>query len=99
MNHRKNNILLLSWILEIITFFEMMFLTETGPRAMDGNFSWGIYLSSLILFICCIAELIAIPKQEKHRWAHSVAWCILLLHLINGFMYFGILIMGGGYGC
>ena len=99
VNHRKNNILLLSWILEIITFFEMMFLTETGPRAMDGNFSWGIYLSSLILFICCIAELIAIPKQEKHRWAHSVAWCILLLHLINGFMYFGILIMGGGYGC
>ncbi|MCI7726729.1 MAG: hypothetical protein MSH58_06270 [Clostridiales bacterium] len=99
VNHRKNNILLLSWILEIITFFEMMFLTETGPRAMHGNFTWGMYLSSLILFICCIAELIAIPKQEKHRWAHSVAWCILLLHLINGFMYFGIWIMGGGFGC
>lgn len=99
VNHRKNNILLLSWILEIITFFEMMFLTETGPRAMHGNFAWGMYLSSLILFICCIAELIAIPKQEKHRWAHSVAWSLLLLHLINGFMFFGILIMGGTYCC
>lgn len=77
----------------------MMFIKETGLRTLDGNFGWGMMLSSLILFICCIAELIAIPKQEKHRWAHSAAWCVLLLHLINGFMYFGILIMGGTYCC
>lgn len=97
VNHRKNNILFFGWILEIITFLEAMFLMETGPRALDGNFTWGIMLSSLILFICCIAELIAIPKQEKYRWAHSAAWSVLLLHLINGFMFFGILIVGGRY--
>ncbi|MDD5883262.1 MAG: hypothetical protein PUD70_04160 [Firmicutes bacterium] len=97
VNHRKNNILFFGWILEIITFLEVMFLTETEPRALDGNFTWGIMLSSLILFICCIAELIAIPQQEKYRWAHSVAWSLLLLHLINGFMFFGILISGGMY--
>lgn len=99
VNHRKNNILLLSWILEIITFFEMMFIKETGLRTLDGNFGWGMMLSSLILFVCCVAELITIPKHEKYRWARSAAWCVLLLHLINGFMYFGILIMGGTYCC
>lgn len=98
ISRRKNEILFFSWLFTIITFAEKMLLTETGDRMLHDNFSWNMMLSSLVLFIVCIVELMVLYKQEKDkRWILWIAVGILILQLINGFMYFGAIFVGNWY--
>ena len=98
ITRRKNEILFFSWIFTIVTFAEKMLLTETGDRMLHDNFSWNMMLSSLVLFIVCIVELMVLYKQEKDkRWILWIAVGILILQLINGFMYFGAIFVGNWY--
>lgn len=98
ISHRKNKVLILAWVFDIISIAESMLLAETGERAKHGNFGWNVMFAGLILFIVCIAELIGMYKTDSNKkWILDIASAILVIHFICGFMYFGFVFSGGGY--
>lgn len=87
------------WILEIITVAESMLLAETGVRASHGNFTWGVYCSSLILLAVCSGVLIKMIHEGKRGFLIELSVVSLALNLVNGFMYFGNIFKGQLYLC
>ena len=102
-NKEKDKMIILAWLFEIITFIQATLLKETGPRSMHGNFWWNMMFSSLFLFIYCVSYLVKLSsnkKENKYEYLFiDISWALLAIHLINGFMYLGIIYSGRGYGC
>ena len=81
-----------------ISFLEMLFITETGPRANDGNLSWGSIFFAYLIFITCV------PLLEKMRIKgcigdreYSLAYYTYALHILFGVCYYALLLMGYYY--
>ena len=91
---RRNKAIIYGWLLELIGFMEMMFLTETGERRADGNYYWGVYATSIILFLVCVSELIYLYKSQKKSKLLEVALVFFIVHMVEGLMYFGIVFFG-----
>ncbi len=100
-NVQAKRSLVLAWIMELASLFESVFLAETGDRANDGNFSWGIYCTTLILFIICFAVLVRLKNDRncKCKGVLTLAEVLLIMHTANGFMYFGNIFKGYSYLC
>ena len=70
-------------------------LKETGPRANDGNFGWGIPFFSYLLFVTGIVYLIALKKRNMIKDEEFLIGRILyILHIIFGVFYIGLMLMG-----
>lgn len=95
---RKNYFAWLMWGAGIT---EYLFLEETGPRALDGNFDFGVCFSLIILFISSIIILLENRKDFKrliYKYIYYfVAFSLLLLHIIFGLIYFYRLMNGAYY--
>lgn len=79
----------LSWICVIAALLESWLLHETGIRATHGNFLWGYYLSTLILWTASIGQYAALI-QEKTLSGRLARWggtAFLLWHLTCGVCY------------
>lgn len=98
VNRKQDWILGLAWIFELITLIQSLFMVETGTRLIHGNFTWNLYLASLALYTVCTAKLIDICDDSlKLKWVYKIAWGILFIHIVNSFMYFGLIFIGVGY--
>ena len=88
------------FLLYIVTFIQMIMLRETGPRAGDNNFVWGIFNSAYILFVYSvslfISNILSAHKGEAVTKQYIIAGKLVLsAHLITGVIYF-LYIFGGG---
>lgn len=95
----QDQALVLAWIHEILTFFEAMFLTETGSRAGAGNFGWNMMNATLILFVVSFAAILKLPKEKKNSPILYASVGFLLLNIFNGLMYFGNIFQGQSFYC
>ena len=59
----------LGLLMDAISILEMLLLSETGRRAADGNFSWAMMGSSLMLWTLTLPLFI----REAQSWFHSRA--------------------------
>lgn len=87
-----------------VTLTQVVLLTETGPRAADGNFGWGILCAGYLLYLYLVPALIRYIQEAplKNRTLMQkcfVAACngLLFWHLISGLIYFGMLMTGQFY--
>ena len=93
-----NSAFAMAWIFDFITLLQRLLLLETGHRMMHANWIWNKPCSALVLFIICTAILIECSlDKDKLDNLKRIAWGILVIHLFNGFMYFGVIYMGLGY--
>ena len=86
-------------IFNVIALSEYLFLTETGSRALDGNFDWGYSFALMLAFISSIGILWNLPKpKDKKDWVYRIiCYILLLLHVLSGVVYFIRLLMGYTY--
>lgn len=91
-------ILIQTWSMYIISFMEMLFITETGHRANDGNLGWGGLFFAYLVFVVCVPALEKMKKRnlisEKEYTIARYTYC---LHALFGLFYFGLLLMGYYY--
>lgn len=85
-------VLILSWAMFLLSRLEGVFITETGSRASDGNFSWGTYYFAFQLSIVSAAYLMAVRKNLK--WGNYIGWLLYLACTISGIAYFRLLLQG-----
>lgn len=92
-------VLLQAWSMYFFSRLQGVFLTETGGRAADGNFSWGGYLFGYILYVICISEWIAAKKNKiiNSKPLYYGGLVIYGLNILTGIMYFIYLCKGYYY--
>lgn len=79
----------LAWIGTVIALVETWLLHETGARASHGNFLWGYYLATWMLWTAAIGQY-AVLIQEKTLSGRLARWggtAFLLWHLACGVCY------------
>lgn len=91
-----NRILTFGWLTFIISFSQRLFLRETGPRAGDGNFGWGVRFFVISLFIICYQSMLTSKEIFSKKWI-ILAFTSLALMTISGLVYYLILIGGSTY--
>lgn len=85
--------LLFSWLMVIWGLMIFALLTETGSRALHGNFAWQNITCSYLLFMCTAAD----------AWRHACGWrrqaltALFTLHLLSGIVYLYRIILTGAY--
>ena len=92
----------ISWLTLIVSIIISRLLWEVGPRMYDGNFIWGRYAAGFMLYVVCLKKMIELRKEEKSQNTFRSAWLKLAfamyaLNVINGIMYFGIILSGYTY--
>lgn len=73
----------------IIAQLEALFLHETGGRASHGNFLWGYYLSTWLLWCASVSPFVQL-LQDKSTRGKIARWGgtpLLLWHLVCGILY------------
>lgn len=106
----KSKLLTGTVVMYLIGFTEVFLLAETGARAKDGNFLWGYSISIFVIFVMSVALLIKdtiglhntkaeLPKKTVavKTGGLTVAYLILLWHLVSGIWYFALLLTGVTY--
>lgn len=87
----------------LVSFFISYAFRESGRRAYDGNFYWGIMCASYILFLFAIGLFMknwreGFPKNKVVSFLYkTVCIIICLAHAYSGFTYFNILLTGNTY--
>ena len=92
------------YLLWIVTLFQIVILTETGPRAAHGNLTWGIHNVSYLLFAYLVPLFVkhvqSSPWKTKCRRdkRYTVICAVLLsMHLLTGIYYFSEILQGAFY--
>lgn len=86
------------WTMNLFALGEYLFLSETGVRALDGNFDWGYSFTLMLIFLSSLSILNNVRKNKtKNRIYLILAYTLLFLHLICGIIYFGRLLGGASY--
>lgn len=93
----NNRYISLAWICALISFAQFALLTETGPRAFDANWSWGIQISIPILFLYSTIEWYRWIKKEGESGRKLIVNTMFALHLISGFFYLLKILLGYTY--
>ena len=92
-NVKKNNYLLLSWIMTFISIVYAAFLAEEGDRFYHGNFFWSYMISLSLLYVFTLIDYF---KNITYVNPHIKLFLniILLWQVLIGLFYF-IKIMSG----
>ncbi|MBR4470661.1 MAG: hypothetical protein IKS54_05025 [Erysipelotrichaceae bacterium] len=84
-----------SWMMVLFSILVYMFIVETGPRAADGNFGWGMPFFGYLIFAVCIGYLETMHKEGRISDEQYLAGKILYFaHIFFGIFYFGLLLLG-----
>lgn len=87
-----------SWLLFFVSWLEARLFTETGPRAMHGNFGWGLRMMTFILYLSSSAVLFALYKKGKVQlYIYRMLWAVYVGCVGSGIRYFIKLLAGGAY--
>jgi len=62
---KVNRNLVFGWLMFVYAYIDYWLFSETGYRASDGNFDWGIFLASLLLTMICLERLLNIKDDIK----------------------------------
>ncbi|MCR5215699.1 MAG: hypothetical protein K6C69_02060 [Lachnospiraceae bacterium] len=92
-------ILIQAWVMFLLGYAQKLMMFETGPRAGDGNYSWGVLYFAGALFVVCMLELI---RAWKLGILKSKVWfsiCLLSYgcFVASGIAYFVKYYCGGFY--
>ncbi len=92
-NVKKNNYLILSWIMIFVSIIYAAFLAEGGPRFYHGNFFWSYMISLSLLYVFTLIDyfknITSIASYIKLLLNIILSWQVLV-----GLFYF-IKIMAG----
>ena len=89
-----------SWI---IAYLENFLICESGDRASDGNFSWGLRIFTFIIY--CLAldffskdiqnyKNLKQKKMSKNLTQFYICLALAFAHLISGLLYFASILLG-----
>lgn len=92
----------LAWSMWFVGAVELLFLKETGERALDGNFSWGYDFCLFVLFVVSIVYFMNNLRSKRFlggKYIPHMAYAVMMgtilgYHLYCGF-YFFIRLLGG----
>lgn len=81
---------------------EAMFLMESGPRMMHGNFLWGIEIMGYILFIYAASMFFRDFKETGKKTVGRMVYLsfgliFMMLHIISGLSYFSLICRGNHF--
>lgn len=87
----------------VLAYAQLLLLFEEGDRKTDGNFLWGAYFATFLLFVVGAAALS--QWQEKNRNSATgkqkamayFIWAILGIHAATGLIYYISFIVNGSY--
>ena len=94
-NVKKNNYLLLSWIMTFISIIYAAFLAEAGPRFYHGNFFWSYMISLSLLYVFTLIDYFKHMTDIK-PYTKTLLNIVLLWQILVGLYYFSVIIMTGG---
>ncbi len=80
-------------IIYLTAYAETLLLHETGTRANDGNFGWGMPISAYILLAYCLCEFFR-SYNKREKWDRAMGIILLGAHYVTGFVYFILIILG-----
>lgn len=93
----KNQIFWYSFISFIISVLIYFFISESGPRAMHGNFYWQIVIASWICFFIALLALINDILTKKNTLKNSILITVFSVHVLMGILYLVKIIWTGNY--
>ena len=98
-NRSFRSLTLLSVICVCAAFLESWLLHETGSRAEHGNFLWGAYLASWLVWTAAAGEYseLITEKTIRGRIALFAGTTLLLWHLACGIVYVVEILRTGQY--
>ncbi|MBR6380806.1 MAG: hypothetical protein IKS07_03905 [Lachnospiraceae bacterium] len=84
------------WVMAFVGFGELFFFTESGSRALDGNFSWGYAFTILPLFVWALmralrgaaGELRSAPASPEGERALGAAALLRRGYLVMACIFF-----------
>lgn len=82
------------YLMFLVTFIQIHLLTESGKRFYHGNFTWGIYSASFLLFIFAIGKFIKMFDEKGKVFEKVLGLSLLTWHLISGISYYVLLLQG-----
>lgn len=96
-----------AWLMAAVGFLEVFLFTETGSRAVDGNFMWGYSFAILMIFAVMLVKWAEIGKQilqkgkdGKDRFKVgivAVSGLLFCWHLYCGIYFYAHLLQGVSY--
>ena len=94
-NVKKNNYLLLTWIMTFISIGYAALLAEAGPRFYHGNFFWSYMISLSLLYVFTLIDYFKNITDIK-PYIKIFLNIVLLWQVFVGLYYFIAIIMTGG---
>jgi len=96
---RKNDEMILAWLVFLFSVIQLYFLAETGMRFADANFRWGAQIALFILFAASLRSILKRENEEPLTWAKRwPIYGLYLLHLAAGIAYYIYAFVQPGYG-
>mgnify|MGYP001121236884 FL=1 len=90
-----------AWAIAGVAYLEHLCLAETGERAGDGNFSWGVQMVMVYLFAVSVIRLGEDwPWLKQRLWGRGIAAAgavLFLWHTFCGVQYIVLFILNKGY--
>lgn len=96
-----------AWLMAAVGFLEVFLFTETGSRAVDGNFMWGYSFAILMIFAAMLVKWAKLRKQilqkgkgVKDRFRAGIfagLGLLLFWHLYCGIYFYVHLLQGVSY--
>ena len=84
----------LSFIVSVLIFF---FISESGPRALHGNFYWQIVVCTWFCFFVALLSLLKDFKTLGKTFKNMALATLFSIHVIIGMIYFARILITGIY--
>ena len=93
---KKDTLFWLTLWMDVTGVVEFLILGESGRRAADGNFGWGLMGAALMLWVVMLPRFLRdIRERGKPSPAHWAGLGLLLWHLGSGIYYLYYLVTSG----
>ena len=89
----KDTCFWLTLVFNAVAIAEFLILGESGRRAKDGNFGWGMMGAALMMWVTALIRFLR-DENVRRRW---LGWTLLGWHLISGLYYIGYLFVTGAF--
>ena len=96
---RRDPLLTLTLLLDLVGISEYLLLGETGRRMQDGNFGWAMMGGALMLWVLMLSYFMrnhALCRTKRPAWIFAGGFALLLWHVGSGIYYLIYLIKETG---